>query len=397
VPLFSRRTAGQSALGTLSANANAAVESFSDVGTLWTFGYGLAWSPVEALSLIASVTHEEGAPTLEQLGGPIVVTPNARTFDFVRGEVVDVTRVFGGNPGLRPDERHVLRIGATARPLPRTDLTVSLDYVSTRINDPIAAFPILTPRIEAALPDRFDRDADGRLVRIDGRPINFSSANQQQLRWGVNYTRPLGPLPPGMQGSNVRVFSSEAEARRRFPGATFVQADAGSALARRAENISSRLYFSLYHTWHLEDEIVVRDGLPALDLLDGGAIDFRGGRRRHEIEFQAGVFKRGLGARLSANWRSGTMIQGQSGGGDDLAFSGLTSVNLNLFANLGERFGGASAPSWLKGTRATIGISNVFNSRPRIRDSEGSTPLTYQPDYLDPLGRLVAFSLRKVF
>lgn len=396
LPIASRSKGGLR-LGSLSVNANLAVERLSDFGTLRTVGYGLSWSPIGEINLIASVTNEQGAPRIEQLGAPLVVTPNIRTFDFTRREVVDVTGVFGGNPDLRSDERHVVKLGLNARPLSGTDLVLSVDYSSTRIDEPIASFPISTPQIEAAFPERFTRDNDGRLLRIDSRPLNFLRSEQEQLRWGVDFTRPLGPVPPGMKHVTPRFAGSQAELQRTLPpGATIIMAQPGSALARNAENTSSRLFLSLYHSWTLKDAIVPRDGAPALDLLDGGAIDFRGGRRRHKIEFQGGAYKRGLGARVTVDWQSGISVQGLGGGGD-LRFAGLATVNLNLFANLAERFGGVAAPGWLKGTRATVGVTNLFNSRPRARDETGSTPLSYQAAYLDPVGRQLLASLRKVF
>jgi outer membrane receptor protein involved in Fe transport len=326
-----------------------------------------------------------------------VITPNMRTFDFSRREVVEVTRVFGGNQDLRADNRHVFRLGLTARPLARTDLTISVDYVATRIDDPIAAFPILTPPIEAAFPDRFTRGSDGRLLRIDMTPLNFVRSDQRQLRTGINFTRPLGAVPSALQNRNVRVFTSEAEARRMNPGAVFARAEPGSAMARNVDNITSRFFVSLYHVWYLEDAIVISDDLPALNLLGGGAVDFRGGRRRHEVQFQAGAFKRGLGGRIAANWQSETRVQGPGEAAGDLRFAGFATVDINLFADLARRFGGAQAPQWLKGTRASIGVANLFNTRPQVRDSNGATPLSYQPTYLDPLGRLLSLSLRKVF
>lgn len=398
LPIVGPRAGASPLLGSLSANANLEVEQLSDFGTLRTLGYGLNWSPVAAISFIASATDQQGAPMVEQLGGPLVVTPNVRTFDFTRWEVVDVTRVFGGNPDLRFDDRHVVRLGINAKPFPKTDLTLSFDYTKTRIDNPIATFPIATPEIEAAFPERFTRDGNGRLLRIDGRPLNFERSDQEQLRWGVNFTRPLGPVPPGLQNVRTIFATSEAEVQRKLPpGATLIRAEPGSPLARRAENMTSRLFLSLYHTWNLEDAIIVREGLPAIDLLNGGAVDFRGGRRRHKIEFQAGAFKRGLGARVTANWQSGTNVQGLGDATGDLRFSDSATVNVNLFANLAERFGGVGAPRWLKGTRATIGVTNLFNTRPQVRGETGSTPLNYQPAYLDPLGRLLSFSLRKVF
>ena len=83
---ISRRNKDFSALGNLSLNANAEVENLSDFGTLTTVGGGLFWSPVNRLNLIASVTREEGAPSLQQLGDPVLVTPNSRIFDYRTGQ-----------------------------------------------------------------------------------------------------------------------------------------------------------------------------------------------------------------------------------------------------------------------------------------------------------------------
>lgn len=396
-PLLSRKEGHASPLGNLSLNANGSIERLSDAGTLATYGYGLTWSPIPAISIVASATHEEGAPTLEQLGGPLLVTPNVRTFDFLRREVVDIARSSGGNRDLRNDDRHVVRLGLNVQPLHKTDLSLSFDYVSTRIDNPIASFPILTSQIEGAFPDRFARSALGRLERIDGRAINFAQSNQGQIRWGINFTRPLGPVPALLRDARVKVFNSEADASRAYPTAVFTQSAPTGGLARGAANLTSRLFVSLYHNWYLEDSIVLRGGLPALDLLNGGAVDFLGGRRRHEIEFQAGAFKRGLGARLTTTWRSGTEIRGFGGATGALNFNDYAVVNLSLFVNLAERLGKDRTPGWLKGTRATLGVTNLFNTRPQVRDESGATPLSYQPAYLDPLGRMLTLNLRKVF
>ncbi len=402
LPIASRRKKVLDGLGDLSANANFEIEELSDLGTLRTFGYGFNWSPIKEINLIASVTDEDGAPTVEQLGGPLVVTPNVRTYDFTRREVVDITRVFGGNPALRSDDRHVVRLGVNARPFPKADFNLIFEYIKTRTDDPVAAFPIATPEIEAAFPERFTRDVDGRLLRIDSRPLNFRRSDQEQLRSGFNFTRLLGATPPGMQNANVRFIGNEANLKSAFPpGTRFVRSEAGSAAARRVENMTSRLIFSFYHTWHWKDEILVREGVPVLDLLNGSAIGGRGGRSRHELEFQAAVFKAGLGARVTVDWQSGTKVRGLPAGSGgtaaDLSFSDFATVNINLFANLADRFGGAMAPAWLKGSRVSIGITNLLNSRPQVEDQSGSTPFSYQPAFLDPLGRFVNFSLRKVF
>jgi outer membrane receptor protein involved in Fe transport len=54
------------------------------------------------------------------------------------------------------------------------------------------------------------------------------------------------------------------------------------------------------------------------------------------------------------------------------------------------------AKPWARGLRLSFGVNNVLNSRQRVRDENGDTPLRYQPAYLDPLGRTVSISIRKL-
>jgi outer membrane receptor protein involved in Fe transport len=51
---------------------------------------------------------------------------------------------------------------------------------------------------------------------------------------------------------------------------------------------------------------------------------------------------------------------------------------------------------WFKGSRVNLGIQNLFDTRPEVTPSSGDTPLNYQPDYLDPQGRTVSLTLRKI-
>ncbi|MBA3898074.1 MAG: TonB-dependent receptor, partial [Sphingomonadaceae bacterium] len=195
VPVASRREAVLSPLGDLSLNFNIARDRLSDFGTLSTIGYGLNWSPFPILELIASTTHEHGAPTVQQLGNPLIATPNVRVFDVARGETVDITEIDGGNRALLADNRRVFKLGATLKPFTKTDLTLRADYTSERVKSAIASFPAITPAIEAAFPDRFTRDANGRLTRLDNRPVNFAETASDQLRWGLNFSQAIGPAP----------------------------------------------------------------------------------------------------------------------------------------------------------------------------------------------------------
>ena len=70
------------------------------------------------------------------------------------------------------------------------------------------------------------------------------------------------------------------------------------------------------------------------------------------VEAQAGYFNNGLGARLSANWRSGTTVDTLTG--DDLRFSPLATFDLRLFANPGDIPELAVKHPWLRGTQVQL-------------------------------------------
>jgi hypothetical protein len=125
LPIVSRRREARTWLGDLTTNFNLAVDQLSDFGTLRTIGGGFNWSPKEAITFIASLTDEDGAPNVQQLGDPVLITPNVPVFDFTRGETVEVTQVDGGNPDLIADNRRVLKLGARFKPFQERDLTLT--------------------------------------------------------------------------------------------------------------------------------------------------------------------------------------------------------------------------------------------------------------------------------
>lgn len=411
-------------IGRLSVNGNAEVERLSDFGTLLTTGYGVNWQPLTGVNLLASVTDEENAPGAAQLGAPVVTTPGARVFDFTRGTTATVTTVTGGNPLLRASDRHVERVGLTLKPWSDTDLVLTANYTSTVVHDPVRGFPAALPAIEAAFPQRFLRDADGNLLSIDTRPVNLSRSERQELRWGVNFSKPLrsqiqrqveafragtgpnpfaGLRPPG----GGRFGGGESGA----PGAGQAGRDAGSrgpggggggrgfgggGFGGRGGQGGGRLQFALYHTYAISSRLRLADGGPTLNLLDGDAIESGGGQPRHELEGQAGYTNNGIGARLSVNYRSAVRVNGLTDA-DDLRFGDLLTANLRLFVDAGGRLDWVRRRPWLRGVRVAVAVDNLFNRRQRVTDASGATPISYQPAYLDPIGRSIRLSVRKLF
>ena len=135
--------------------------------------------------------------------------------------------------------------------------------------------------------------------------------------------------------------------------------------------------------------------MPKIDYLDGEAVGSTGGRPRNEVQAQAGYFNNGLGARLEANWRQGTRVD--SVDGEDLEFSPLATFDLRLFANLGQKPELVLKHPWLRGSSVRFEVNNIFDAKPRVRNAAGVTPFTYQPDLLDPMGRTISISFRKLF
>ena len=159
-----------------------------------------------------------------------------------------------------------------------------------------------------------------------------------------------------------------------------------------------RLQLAVYHTVLFDDSFTVAPGGPVLDLLNGSAAGNTGGAPRHEVEAQLGVSENGYGARLTADWKSATRVAGAPGvNTGDLAFSDIGTVNLRLFDTLGPQQKWVRRHRWLWGSRFTLSVTNLFDSRILVRDAAGNTPLIYQSAYLDPAGRTIKVSFRKLF
>jgi outer membrane cobalamin receptor len=415
------------ALGALSATVNGGVDQLSDYGTLGAVGYGFNWRPVEAVRLIGSVAHEQGAPTIQQLGNPLIVTPNVRVFDLVTGQTVDATTITGGNPNLSADQRRVVKLGLTVKPISGTNLTLLANYTDSRIDNPIASFPTATPEIEAAFPNRFDRDAAGTLISIDTRPVNFDRSHSRQIRWGFNWSETLEAPPP--TGPDGQPLSAEQIAERRAAFRERGRSGAGGTAPGEASQTGvrtpgergpggfggraggmgrggfggarqGRVQLSVFHTWRLEDTILIRPGVPELDLLNGSAISARGGQPRHEVEFNAGYNRHGVGVRLNGTWQAGTTLLANPNGApspEDLSFGSLFTANLRVFADLGQQRSLVQNAPFFRGSRVTLSVNNLFNQRLDVRDAAGAVPIGYQPALLDPLGRSVRLSFRKLF
>jgi hypothetical protein len=214
LPIASRNRAVLKGLGNLSLNGNVEVEQLSDFGTLITYGYGVNWSPIEQVRFIASFTEEEGAPSAQQLGNPLLTTPNVRVFDFVRGETVDITPHRRGQP--QSDRRQSQRDEARPQPAAAQGHRPHLQCRLQQEHD---------PQSDRVLPDRDGADRGGVPRPVRARRQRHADPHRQPAgQFPAQRARadPLGPqllqgdqLAAGAQGPRSSSRRSAPRGRRR--------------------------------------------------------------------------------------------------------------------------------------------------------------------------------------
>lgn len=404
--------------GKLSVNGNLGYRELSDVGGLLSFGYGLNWAPTDTLTFQASIIGEEAAPGISQLGDPQIVTPNVSTFDLARNETVLATIISGGNPLLTAEERRDVKFSISYRPPFVEGLDFLAEFIRNRSYGTTSAFPVLTPEIEAAFPDRIIRDADGVLLAIDQRAINYDQVSSDRVRYGINFSRRIGgndrqgaggpggpgggrpgaavgaPPPGGPRGEGPgRSAGAGGPPRGPGGGGGGPMGGFGPGGGR-----GGRWNISIYHTVRFAETIRIRPGLAELDLLNGSATGSTGGVPRHGVEMEGGLFLNGVGLRFTGNYQSGSRVDGGStAGATDLRFNDIATFGLRAFVNFDNKPKLTDAVPFLKGGRLRLSIDNIFNAQQRVTTEAGDVPLRYQPGFIDPQGRVVSLSFRKRF
>jgi hypothetical protein len=362
-------TKPESAIGELTADVNGAISHVRDAGTVYAFGGNLSWRPSRTVNLNVNYADREIPTSPSQLNDPVVVTENYRVFDFIRDETVLVRLLTGGNPALLKQDRRTLSIEGTLRPWATYDFTINAGYFIDRGRNSVTSLPPPSAEVQAAYPDRYLRDAGGRLILVDARPVSFLREDSEQFRWGFSYRHTFGRSEVIGEDTNAPIDPSKGR--------------------------GVRVNLSANHVWVLSSTRQARATLPVVDLLNGGVVGYGGGTIRHAVNWNAGLVTRGVGLQLSGQWRGPSFVTtGTAAAPDRLDFDSRMVVNARLFANMGPLL---PDQTWAKGLRFSLQVANMFDSKQQVRDSAGLTPLSYQPFLLDPLGRSFTIGIRKVF
>jgi len=356
-------TSKSSLIGKTTIGLNGVVRRFSDFGTLSDAGATLQWAPARAVQIIASFRSEQQIPTLDELTDAMLATPDLREFDFVTGETSIVSKIASGNGSLVASRSRIASARIQVTPLASTDLQLSAEYTLEQTRDPIVTISAATAATMAAFPGLFTRNADGYLVKMALQPVNLAQRDQQQLRWGLNYTVPLGAARPETVGG----------------GPTPAQ-----------------FQIALYDTWRFHDLVTLHEGEPALNLLNGGFLSDLGGTPAHELELQTTLATRRWSADINARWQTPTTIDAGPNGNERLTFSQGVTINVRFQLNLGEQRWLTRLLPFVRG-KLNLSADNILGAHVSVHNATGMVPPAYSQAYLNPTGRTFRITFRKRF
>ena len=395
LPITSQSDHVLGGLGDISLNFSAGLNHLSDFGTLTDWSAGINWAPTGKLNFQASYLVNEAAPSLQQLGNPPAPSFNVTVYDFKRGESVLVTALYGGNPNLVREQQRDLKISANWQLPFLSGSNLIAEFFRNRSSNVSTGFPLLTAPIEAAFPGRATRDAAGRLIAIDFRPVTFARTNSSRLRYGVNLSGSIGKATGGGGPGGPM-------AGRRGPGGPPGGIGRGGGMGPMMGMMGGgtgqgRWNVSAYHTLRFSDRVLVAPGGPLLDLLGGDAVS-GGGVARHSLELEGGAFRKGFGLRFNGRWNAPTRLKASGAPGtSDLRFGSTFRLDIRLFSNLGMQKRLTDMSPFFKGATLAFQFDNIFDSRQKVTDANEVTPFSYLPDFIDPRGRMVGIDFRKTF
>lgn len=299
-------------------------------------------------------------------------------------------------------------------------MTLNLEYFRNRSHDVTASFPLLTGAIEAAFPGRVQRDASNRLILIDARAINYAQTQSDSLRFSIGYRGSFGKpttakrsqldeleqqmrRSQGAAGGPGVPGSSASGGPRRMPGATG-PGNAGPARGGPGggpggpppSDGTGRWDIDLTYALQLTDRATIASGVAPLDFLGGDASGNSGGTRLHKLELRSGVARQGMGLRLSASYQSGSTVMSDNAA-SLLRYADLATLNMRFFLNFDQKPGILEALPFLKGSRMSLRIDNVFDAAQKVTDGNGLVPLRFGKAFQDPVGRYFEIDWRKKF
>ncbi|MET4898746.1 hypothetical protein RN629_16620 [Sphingomonadaceae bacterium jetA1] len=364
VPLWRTPSPGQGsvvshALGSLSATLGGNVRQ-TDAGQGKGVNAGLSWLPLGKFRLTGNWSRSTDSVSDAQRFAPEYYGAPITVFDFVTGQSAEVLPILGGTPDLRPPRFDRVALSALAGPFLPWNVAGSVSLQRSNAANSAGPLPAVTPELEAAFPDRFRRDATGRLTAIDQRPINFASTRTESLASNLGASFPLGEAAPGKPRGTLRL--------------------------------------TLNHNLQLRNVTTIHASLPPMNRLVGDG----GGVPRQQLDVQVDGRRGAWGLNMAARWRSGYRTRRDTGrdSAGDLRVSPVGTIDLRFSYVLQRAIRPSQSgvtPRRGAGIQFGLDVINVFDARPGASLGDGRPAPGYGRDDQDPVGRAVRLFARSRF
>lgn len=354
-----------SGIDELSLSLAARHEHYPGLDSQTTPRIGLVYAPVEGLTLRGSWARSFKAPTLYQRFIPYqtIVLPAAIFGAGSAPETVFITS--GGNPDVRSERARSWTAGFDFRPAALPGLHVSATWYDIRYRD-----RVVRP-IAGSVVAGFSDPGYASLIDFSPDPAIFSDLIASSLFGLENFSG--SPYDP----ANVVAFIDN---RNRNVSVWAVEGiDARVAWDHELGN-SRRLGLELAGSW-LDSKQQLNADLPEVRLA-GTIFNPPRYRARGLVRYETGRFR----ANATVNY-IGALEDLRFGSSDRLSPSATLDLGLSY-----DVIGGAGGEA---GLTLSLTVQNLFDDEPEVIGQTGPTDTPYDSTNYSPIGRFIAFGIRR--
>lgn len=356
IPLIGADSGWLRALGRVDIAPSISYAEADDRGGITGRNVSVLWAPFPSLMINASLSDQPQLPSGSQIADPVQILPGATAFDYRVGSIVPIEQILGGAPLLPQrsiDRRLSVDYNGSAY---GTRIAASIGYTSRSVRQPTISLAEPSPLLEQLFPERFLRDTDGTLRRVDTRPFNAESDVGTALSMSINLWGTIGATPT-----------------RQNPAS------------------NANWNFSLRGDRQLRQSLILTKGADAIDTLRNPLSLSTGVTGRQRWSSQAGIQSMRGGMNVSVDATGSLHSRSFADRTRGVSVAPLIRIDANGYINL-RRANGPAAVS--NAIRIELRMKNLLNKRPVIETFDDLGGVTLNPYLLDPVGRTLALSFR---
>ena len=374
VPLFSQLNR-RPGLERLQISAAARYDRYSGTGSTFDPRVGVLWSPLRGLNLRGSYSTSFRAPLLSEISGAYSVIYVPAVFFYAdpsqapAGSIAAVVQ--GSDPDVRPETSRNWSFGADWSPAFVPGLTLTANYYDIRFSDRIA---LPTARANVI--------GDPAFAPI----VEFSPDVPALTQLIANAQTVLDFSGPGFSDGGSTPADVDVVLDTRVSNTAFTSTRGFDLGLRYAFGLGANAFVLDANVNHIiEFDEQLTPASPIINSLD---------RPYRPLDWRA---RTGIGW-SRVNWSGSLFLNHADDYQDDrTATPREVAAHTTFDASLSYTF--RQEGSWLRGTRISLYIENIFdNDPPRLLPEPGrTTGLGYDPVNASGRGRFVAFQVRRAW